>query len=49
MATSEEEDGRETRGWFAAVKKLVGILFWICVVAAVVALFVFGDAIVGTR
>jgi hypothetical protein len=49
MATSEEGNGKETKGWFATVKKLIGVLFWICVVAVVIAMFVFGDAIVGVR
>jgi hypothetical protein len=49
MAESEGQDEKESRGWFTIVKKFVGILFWICIIAAAVALFVFGDAIVGTR
>lgn len=49
MAESDGRDKNEMRGWLATIKRLIGILFWICVVAFVIAMFVFGDAIVGVR
>jgi hypothetical protein len=49
MAETDVRDEKESKGWLDVIKKWVGILFWICIIAIVVALFVFGDAIVGTR
>jgi hypothetical protein len=41
MAETDVRDEKKSKGWLAVIKKVVGILFWICVIAIVVALFVF--------
>ena len=49
MAESEERDKKQSRGWLATIKRLIGILFAILIVALLIAMFVFGDLLVGTR
>ena len=43
MTDSEEQDKKEPRGWLATIKKLLGILFGILIVAFLIAVFLFGD------
>jgi hypothetical protein len=43
MAESAGRDKKESRSWLATIKRLIGILFGILVVAFLIAVFLFGD------
>ena len=43
MAEFEARDEKESKGWLAVIKRLVGILIGILVVGFLIAVFIFGD------
>ena len=43
MAESEGREEKESKGWIAVIKRLLGILIGILVVGFLIAVFIFGD------